>query len=124
MCREFFKPNWAKAIWFLSINCLAMLLYLVAQVAEASSPGGWLQSFFTYGYILLAPFGTLLFVLADALGKMGVAFSDASVIALAITQNILDISWQFALACFAAAGISRILGRKSVIIKAKRKIRR
>jgi hypothetical protein len=117
MCKEFFKPTWKKVIGFVAVNSLALLVYVLAyNLGESTFTG----TFFTYFYLVLAPFGLLLNVVSSLLLSWGVNLNLTVVVIFSIIQNILEFAWQYAIACFVINAYCKIFGRKAVIITKKK----
>ncbi|MFH1182606.1 MAG: hypothetical protein V1702_06630 [Candidatus Woesearchaeota archaeon] len=118
MCNEFFRPTWKKVIGFLVVNCTALLAYLMLKLVFTE---GWMNSFLTYFYLVLSPFVFLLNLLASALLVWGIPIGTFGVITLSLVQNVLEIAWHYAVACFVIAGYCMLKGRKGVILKPKKR---
>lgn len=116
MCNEFFKPTWKKVIGFLIVNSTALLAYLLFKLVFID---GGINKFLAYFYLVLAPFGFLMNLLASVLPTTKI--NTGVVVALSILQNILEIAWYYALACFIIKGYCIIWGKKATIIKPIRK---
>jgi hypothetical protein len=123
MCKDFFKPTWGKVIGFIAVNCISLIFYMLTSPSVIVL-GDKLGAFFTYFYLLLAPFGLLFKALAMALGNSNIQLNTAAIMILSIIQNVLEFAWQYTLACFFAAGFCKILNRKSHIIKPTSKLRK
>jgi hypothetical protein len=116
MCKEFFKPNWKNVIGFLIVNSLALLILILLKL-QVIPPAGWLATFLSYFYLVLSPFGFLTNLFANVLTGWGVTIGSALIVIISMVQNLLEIAWQYALACFVITGYCMIKGRKGVILK-------
>lgn len=129
MDKEFFRPTWKKIIGFLIINCIALAIYLYVRYSPVE---GGLLTFLEYSYSVLTPFSLLANLLIESLSgaPSGVDYyiggswngiSTPMLVCIGIVQNILELAWQYLIACFIIRGLSILTMKNAVIITPKKR---